>query len=371
MLVATGIAILCSVNLLSGDDQGRVNLLHLIVLFVGFPILGFLVSVFSLIAQRPINSAYFITLLPIWSQYAKATQFTLKKQGMIKDWMLIQSQFAAITYSATGLACFLIALLLSDVNFIWRSTLLTSEQFFTVLTVLSWPWSYWDIAQPSLSLVEETKDSRLTQAYQNLALFGQWWPFLLATQLFYGLLPRLVLLIVSLVNIKNKQKIYTKKTAMPSKEIRTETFQPPPSNTYKAVVHTLPKRLLLVNWARFPYSDVEHLFTDVDLDTTLPSGALISENSLHIMQKTTVPALVLVKAWEPPLAELGDCMQISSGLLFPIDVIENASIENRTEENTVKRMLRKPNQKQMQEWQRFIEKYADWHIFQPYEWLNE
>ncbi len=361
-------------NLLSGDDQGRVNLLHLMVLFVILPLLGLFSSIISLVIQRPINMVYFITALPIWSKQSKLALFDFKKQGLTREWMLVQAQFAAIIYSFTGIACFLVALLITDVNFIWRSTLLSSQQFFTTLNVLSWPWSFWDMAQPSLSLVEYTKDSRLTQEYQNLSRFGQWWRFLLATQLFYGLIPRLALLAVGILTIKRKQKIDAKRTALATKTPRAKQARPKTSTSNKAIIHTLPPKIQLVNWASVPYCYVENIFTQSDVNTSLPSGTLVSDEALNRLQHSKLPILILVKAWEPPLAELGDCMQISAGFVFPVDLTLAAThvdTKQDAKKNTKETVLKKPKQEHLEEWQRFIESYAEWQLFQPETWPKE
>lgn len=85
-----------------------------------------------------------------------------------------------------------------------------------------------------------------------------------------------------------------------------------------------------------------------------------------MLQQSKLPILILVKAWEPPLAELGDCMQTSAGFVFPVDLTLAATQSDKKEA-----VLRKPKKEHLEEWQRFIENHAEWQLFQPETWPKE
>lgn len=91
----------------------------------------------------------------------------------------------------------------SDIAFAWNTTLDVSPQsFHRIIQIISAPWSIFnaDII-PSLNLIESTRYFRLDGTYSgaqgNALSAGGWWPFLLCIIIFYGLIPRAVLMMVS------------------------------------------------------------------------------------------------------------------------------------------------------------------------------
>ncbi len=113
-------------------------------------------------------------------------------------------QVAAAWFNLGALVVLLVEVTVTDLAFGWSTTLqLGPERFFQICERLSAPWSSrWPEAVPSLELVRVTQYFRLEGAYVGAtegariadpALSGQWWPFLAACLVAYGLLPRVVL----------------------------------------------------------------------------------------------------------------------------------------------------------------------------------
>jgi hypothetical protein len=80
---------------------------------------------------------------------------------------------------------------------------LDARRFHALARAIAWPWgAVWPEAAPTEALVEATRYSRLDAAYAMAGagrsahpeLVGGWWRFLVAALLFYGLLPRALLL---------------------------------------------------------------------------------------------------------------------------------------------------------------------------------
>jgi hypothetical protein len=83
---------------------------------------------------------------------------------------------------------------------------LDAQRFHALVHALATPFAWlWPDADPSVALVSATRYSRLEGAYvlsgarraAHPELVGGWWPFLLASLAFYGLLPRCLTLALS------------------------------------------------------------------------------------------------------------------------------------------------------------------------------
>lgn len=340
------IGLILSLSALSGDDSGRVNLLYLLLVFLLLPLLGAVISVLSLFGNKGINLARLASLLPIWSQTQKNTLRKIRQSHMDKPWLFLQSQAAALAYSAASLFVFMILLLTTDINFVWRSTLLEAEQLLPLLTFLASPWFFWDLAQPSLELLQATQDSRLTQTYSNTESFGQWWAFVLATQLVYSFFLRGMLLVIGkfwlrqLDNKKTEQQLAKSKKNAPLAKEKTSSTE--------AIGHSLPSNYALNNWAGLSAEKLSQLALQPNQELHIN----ILDNVQHDGQQ-----LLLVKAWEPPMGELQDYMLDGQGLLFPI--------------NTVGGKLTPPEKKHLQEWLRFVSQIPNWSIYLPSHWKVE
>ena len=127
----------------------------------------------------------------------------------VEPWLLLSlTQVFAVSFNLGALAAILRLVTFTDVAFAWSTTLveLDARSFHGLVEAMAWPWrSLWPAAFPTEALVEATRYSRLEGAYllsgagrsARPDLVGGWWPFLVASLLAYGLLPRVVLLAAS------------------------------------------------------------------------------------------------------------------------------------------------------------------------------
>jgi hypothetical protein len=344
---------LLSLGVLNGDEAGRVNLLYLLFVYLLIPLLGAVLSVVSLIKGKGLNIARLLSALPIWTKAQQSQLFELRQQQVDKSWFFMQSQMAALAYACASLLTFLILLLVTDINFVWRSTLLTAEQLLPALQVIAAPWWFWESAQPTIELLRFTQDSRLSDTYENTQSFGQWWAFILATQIFYAFLLRGTLLFIAKVTIKRQQKANRHQpiNSQPDSHQNSSQSQGTPlksstSSKLADITHALPNDYVICNWAAFS----DELITQTGLNT----ASLISKGPLVAVPSelnNTATQLILVKAWEPPMGELQDYMHNGSGLLYPINLKQNK--------------IMSPEQKHLQEWQRFTAQLDNWSIYLP------
>jgi hypothetical protein len=127
----------------------------------------------------------------------------------IEPWVLLGlTQVFGVAFNVGALLALVRLVVFSDVAFSWGTTLVQFDaaRFHSLVALLAAPfgWAFPD-AVPSLALVEATRYSRLDAAYHlagagraaHPELVGGWWPFLVASLACYGLLPRLVTLLVA------------------------------------------------------------------------------------------------------------------------------------------------------------------------------
>src|SRR5690606_29701783 len=121
--------------------------------------------------------------------------------------MLVWSQAGALAFNLAALATAVALIAFTDLAFGWSTTLrVDGEDARRITNVLATPWAwFWPEAVPSASLIESSRFFRLASASPpaiSAETLTGWWPFLLAAIVTYGLVPRCVLLIVSLIRLR-------------------------------------------------------------------------------------------------------------------------------------------------------------------------
>ncbi len=336
-------------GLFSGDEQGRVNILQLIAIYVFLPIFSLLFSTVSILAGKNWNFAKLISLVPLWSNRQKSEFFRLAQKNHSKLYFFYQSQLAALSFSIASLLVLLIMLLSTDVNFVWRSTLLDAEKLLPLLKYLSMPWWFWQDAQPSLELLSVTQDSRLISQNNTGTSFGEWWQFIIAAQLLYAFLLRFVSLVVcSLLlrwttNPKKTIQIISRSNREASSVLDTDLAMP---------VSNIDSDYALNNWGGLEQNLLDAVekklrFTQ---QSELKAGPLATYTEQMVSERWQEPQLLIVKGWEPPLAELSDFMQNGKGYLLPLDW-------NKQGFKVLKDI-------HLNEWRRFVFHQPNWQLVQ-------
>lgn len=344
-----------SIGVLIGDEAGRVNLLYLLFVYVCIPLLGALLSVISLLQGKGINFARFLSeILPSKSQ--KAYLQKARQAKMDKPWFFLQSQGAALAYALSSFVIFLLFLISTDMNFVWRSTILEAEQILPLLELVALPWWFLESAQPSIELLRATQDSRLNESYTNVTIFGQWWKFVLATIFVYSFFLRSLLLLGAKVWLKKLARTKGNSTLNTGTTNVTQVLHSNVEKHRKArqqqilapITHELLPDYVLSNWASLSQNIVSQLnLQPIDI---LPSGPIIVHLSETKTPYSKSPHVLLVKAWEPPMGELQDYMEHSNGLIYPVNYKKDTIIA--------------PDLTHLEEWQRFTAKIPNWGIYQ-------
>ncbi|MFC3093209.1 DUF2868 domain-containing protein [Alteromonas sediminis] len=345
------IGLFLSVGVLSGDPQGRVNLLYLLAIFMLIPALGAGLSALSLLSASGLNLARLLLLIPLWTPSQKQFLHTLRQHQLDKYWCFVQSQMAGLAYAFATLLAFLVLLLFTDMHFVWRSTLLSAEQLHPVLVAIATPWWFWEAAQPSYALLQATQDSRLAADYADAHAYAQWWPFVFAILIVYSFSLRVILWGVGRWCLSRQLRQINREQQFVSDERDLTQTHDTLSEIHENSVEILPTDYWLANWGRFDQSGIATL--------SLQPKSVIQVNA-HTQPEDlpaecrTMKQLLLVKAWEPPLGELADYMNQFKGWVLPVD-----SKQGR---------LCPPKHAHLQEWQRFVYEQQGWALYQPTSW---
>jgi hypothetical protein len=232
--LATGAGLAFSFLGYSGAEP--VNVTVYLAIFVGLQILSFVllgaVSLSRLLWRLDLRSSMLYSLLSrlMVRGMLKLNRYAENKlsgqqrlqisaaQGLVREkiqthgscllWPVFTLlQVLAIGFNSGVLGATLLKVISADIAFGWQSTLQLSEQFvFTLVKSIALPWSWFipeNIAYPSLAHIEGSK-MILKEGIYHLATedLVSWWPFLCLAVLFYGLLPRIVLLFVGLDSLR-------------------------------------------------------------------------------------------------------------------------------------------------------------------------
>lgn len=124
---------------------------------------------------------------------------------------LVQVFGVAFNVAVAGTLFFLVVF--SDLTFSWGTTIqVEPSRIHNITSTLSLPWAgVFPQARPSLELVEATRFVRMEGTFAGgepgaAMRAGGWWPFLLASTVTYGLLPRLLALGFGLFLFKKEMK---------------------------------------------------------------------------------------------------------------------------------------------------------------------
>lgn len=341
--VGAGLGFFFGVALLSGDEAGRVNILFLLLLFVVVPILGIVLFAFSF-PGRQISMHLRLNEMILFLGKSGRPQDPSQSYEMRRLLIIYHSQYGAVGWALGSIIALLVLLTFTDINFVWRSTLLSPENLLPILEWISLPWFFWEAAQPSTALLTATHDSRLVSHQTPNIAFSQWWPFILACQLFYTFLLRTVTMLLLRLNIQRKLNVATKTVTPPPQDRKTREKLP-----QKPIAEQLSKDFILVNWAGFAPEVIQQLDPAIKDKTLVTAGPLATDEDITALQNNTRSQLILVKSWEPPLEQLRDHLLHAKGQIAPIDVKSGR--------------VQVPQAKHIEEWNRSISDMPDWSLY--------
>ena len=275
--------------------------------------------------------------------------------GRLHRWFLLTgSQLFALCFMLSAIAWFVFRLSTTDMAFVWSTTFDVQPQTLAALTNgLALPWQH--LAPQATIDLETIQKTRYFRAHQSplppnvhAEDLGRWWPFLLAAMSTYGLVPRLLALLICLwrqrvalrwclmhmpgaadvLDRMNSPIVETAATDALS-STRERPTPVPGERAMRSEPVPLPEatgssHAVCIKWANVPVHDSDirqHIRQQLDVQVMSiwnAGGANDPEDDQRIMQ-AVVDALrgqgqssaqsvyvLLVKAWEPPMLEVVD-----------------------------------------------------------------
>lgn len=208
-----------SLGLLHVGGPHPVNVLNVLAVLVGLQLVLLLLLAVALIPRErsrvpgPVQGLLRMGLRRFTGRLPDLEERLDSHRGLLR-WLLIRAaQIFGVFFNVAAIAGCLSRVVFSDVAFGWSTTLqLDAATFRGIAEALAAPWA-WAFPQgvPTQTLVEMTQYSHLEGKYllrtggersANASIVGGWWPFLLLCLAAYGLLPRLVLFVVSSLRVR-------------------------------------------------------------------------------------------------------------------------------------------------------------------------
>jgi hypothetical protein len=256
------------------------------------------------------------------------------------------SQLFSVWFNIGVLAAVFYLISFSDLAFAWSTTLkLDNATFHRMLLTLSWPWhSVFPDAVPSLELIDISRYYRLDQgslgsagaAAGSAAQLGGWWPFLVAAIVTYGLLPRLLTLLVSWFRFRHHLGEALPRmpgapellARMNSPLISTAARRPEKAADRFSSIDTSPQetpiggiQCTVIDWSASVGSvDNRHALVSrlralgiEPLDFLAAGGVRSTQQDAAVIaalcSDATTGVAVITKSWEPPLLEFLDFLR--------------------------------------------------------------
>ena len=350
-LIALTLGLLASVAVLSGDDFGRVNLLYALSLFALLPSIGLVVTLLLLFLGRRSGIAALLIELPL-APKTLTSLLPTQRSGVRRQTALFSlSQSLVLAFATGNLSGFVMMLLATDVSFVWRSTLLDAATLFPILDTLASPWRWWQAAQPSLEMLNQTQDFRLQGASLEGNYVGQWWQYLLAAQLCYSIVPRALLWLFANNKFKRAAQLQDSEQD-PSHQLAVVT-PAPESDKLAASVSVIPANAVLFDCAHTSDALLSKIEKSLRVSASYKAPTSFDFTLDGISPTSTPSFVVVVRSWEPPLAELADSIlaaftaeQRQNLFIAPIDWESNQHQGDH---------LIQPTVAHTQEWRRFCE----------------
>ncbi len=320
-------------SLLLTSGQGLVNVFVFVLIFV---FAQFVMSVFSTWTMYKMAKGNTATILPInpakllLSRIYPDKRYFREVQSVLRIAFLRYGQEMGALFTVGAMTGFMVVLAMSDFTFVWGSTFQLSTDFVSSATdFLSLPWS--SLLPEATVDPQVIVDSRYHPALTELSRadierMRGWWPFLFMSLVCYALLPRVLLWIAS--RFYFSKCIAAAFTAYPGTDLVLSRMKSPMVETRGEVVSGTAAspgggerwplarpdaRLFLVNWAQALGADEIQNFEEL---AAVPAANIVCAGigslarDMEQAKKASNGAidrlLVVVRSWEPPLAELAD-----------------------------------------------------------------
>ena len=201
------------VGLLSYNGHEPVNVIYFIAMVVFLPLFTMTLTLFSMFRANSsqsmlvhISPAFWMEkILRLLPNKIKDNVKEVKINPLLSNWIVIKrSQIIALAFSFGLFFALLGVVATKDIAFAWSTTLSISPgTFHHFLHTLAFPWrDLYPSALPSVELIEQSQYFRLgdklsEEMIQNASKLGEWWKFLVFATLFYAIVLRFMVYLLS------------------------------------------------------------------------------------------------------------------------------------------------------------------------------
>ncbi len=360
LIIAFFLGFFSGVGLLSYSGHEPVNVIYFMAMVVLLPLVTMTLTLFSMFRANAsqsllvhISPAFWMEkMLRFLPQKAQSSLQELKINPLLSNWLIIKrSQLLALIFSFGLLVALLGMVITKDIAFAWSTTLQVSpKEFHALLYTLAFPWrDVFPWAVPSVELIEQSQYFRLGEKLdmimiQNAAKLGEWWKFLAFATLFYAILLRLGMWLLSLFGFKKAFKrsflglegantllremnepIITTSVTEKNKNVVSQ------GSHYRQEVEDFDSSYdRTLGWAM---SDSELRVLNDSMQVITPmafdvGGTNSLEEDSEIISKCQGEILFYVKSWEPPTMDFVDFLEeltkaVDKVILAPVGTVED------------------------------------------------
>lgn len=207
LVAATITGALAAVQTMDSFGNGHtINVYWLIVLLLGVNCVSLLLWLAAMLFYRRSDTNNILATVWRWLERrfggrdpiqaaANNTWFTICHHSQAGRWWLSGlSHSLWLAYLLAGLLVLLLLLITRQFDFVWATTLLSDQVFVQLTQFLSTPLQWLGVTAPDLEQIQLSRQGMQTQASSPLR--QTWALFLLGAVFMYGVLPRLVLLLL-------------------------------------------------------------------------------------------------------------------------------------------------------------------------------
>lgn len=313
---------------LLASDRGLVNVFYFLLAFV---LLQFVLALGSgAVMLRSLGGSppAVFPLNPARLVAARAlpdSRYLRESSSVVRLLLLRYGQEFGAVFTLGAMTAFLGLLAFSDFSFVWGSTFgLVDETVGSLTRLLGIPWAGWlPAATVSPEMIADTRynPAQLDLETMNDSSRRGWWPFLFMCMVVYALLPRVILWLTSRLAFNREvRRLFVRQpgveavlSRMRAPAVRTQAEEPEESSESDTV--ELDESLMLLDWAAALDSGLlPNLYglSRVPQGNRLIAGVGAPDDDFAsvaaINRYRPESLLVVVKSWEPPMADLADVL---------------------------------------------------------------
>lgn len=190
-------------------DRYPVNIFSSYFFLIVLPLIFFILGFIANIKKKDGLFRYFEKIIKVIFKF-----FNFLSANMTTPFLKSEFYLNGILFSFGGLLALCLKILLTDIYFGWFFPISFSPGFVQFgVDCFIWPWNWiWEGASPQIELISETQFFKLNSDFyfekikmtRELSGIGDWRAFFIASYLFYGITPRLILWGI---NLKQTRKI--------------------------------------------------------------------------------------------------------------------------------------------------------------------